>query len=472
MKKVIHLVILTLLIIPSIAFAQEAVVTPEITRPTVRILNSQNFSLEKEFYPFAENSTAEGANITTADLDGDGFKEIIVAAGRNEKPLVRIFNYRGELQSEFLAYAETFRKGLKVTVADLFNDGAKEIITAPNEGGGPQVRIFDKNGQVIFSFFAFSQDLRGGANVSVGDVNGDGRPEILVGAGYNSEPIIKIFDNYTNFIKGFYAFEDTFLGGVNVLAADLDNDKQAEIIAAPAIGKEPRVKIFDYDGNLINQFLAYASGFGGGVNLAASDVDHDGYLDILTGAGYSGGAHLRIFDSQGKPKINPKLFVYDNFKGGISIADGDINNDCITDILAATQTISPLGKYDSFKSIEIDIARQKLFAYFKGQVEKEFIISTGTWKYPTPLGNFKIYTKIPSTTMTGFYGPDNPDNYSLPNVPHVMAFYKKYAIHGAYWHWRFGTRVSHGCINLKLPDAEWLYNWAYIGTPVKIYSSK
>ncbi len=453
------------------AFAQEAAVITEITRPTIRILNSQDFSLEKEFYPFVSDSKVEGANIATADLDSDGFKEIIVGAGRNEKPLVRIFNNQGEFQSEFLAYGENFRKGLKIAVADLFNDGSQEIITAPNEGGGPQIRIFDKDGKVIFSFFAFSEDLRGGANVSVGDVNGDGQPEILVGSGYNSEPIIKIFDNYTNFIKGFYAFEDSFLGGVNVLAADLDNDNQAEIIAAPALDKEPRVKIFDYDGNLINQFLAYASGFGGGVNLAASDVDRDGYLDILTGAGYSGGAHLRIFDAQGNPKINPKLFVYDNFKGGISVADGDIDNDGITEILAATQTISTPDRYGSYKIIEVDLTKQTLYAVLKGAPIKEFLISSGRYKYPTPEGHFKIYAKALTTRMTGFYGPDNPENYDLKDVPHVMAFYKDYAIHGAYWHWNFGTRVSHGCINMKLPDAEWLYNWAAYGTPVNIYSS-
>ena len=103
---------------------------------------------------------------------------------------------------------------------------------------------------------------------------------------------------------------------------------------------------------------------------------------------------------------------------------------------------------------------------------KQFIVSTGKNKYPTPKGNFKVNTKVLKTTMARNYGPDNPDNYNLPNVPHVMYFYRDYAIHGAYWHWKFGTRVSHGCINLKLPDAKWVYEWSNIGTPVNIYSSK
>ena len=90
------------------------------------------------------------------------------------------------------------------------------------------------------------------------------------------------------------------------------NDNIAEIIMAPYIEKEPKVRIFDYNGSLKKEFIAYPHGFWGGVNLASSDVDQDGYPDILTGAGYSGGAHLRFFDKEGIAKINPTLFVYEN----------------------------------------------------------------------------------------------------------------------------------------------------------------
>ncbi len=473
MKKIILLTIFCL-ILPLSTIAQEAekIKEPEITRPTVRILNTDNFQLEKELFPFSENSQVEGAHITTADLDADGDKEIIVAAGRNEKPLVKIFNHQGEFQYEFLAYAPTFNRGLKVAVADLYNDGIPEIITAPNEGGGPHIRIFNNLGHLYFDFFAFEKNLRGGANVSVGDVNRDNQQEILVSAGHGMEPVVKIFDPYSNFIKGFYAYKDDFLGGVNVLAADLDNDKKAEIITAPVLSHEPKIKIFDYNGNLLNQFLAYDPNFWGGVNLATSDVDQDGYLDILTGPGFSGAAHLKIFNGLGQEKVNPNLFIWQDFKGGISIADGDIDNDGQTEILAATQSISTINKYQSYKIIEVDIRKQKLYAYYKGRLEKEFWVSTGTWKYPTPLGNFKILDKIPKTHMSGDYGPNHPDNYDLPNVPWNLLFYKNHLIHGAYWHWSFGWRVSHGCVNLKIPDAKWLYDWADIGTPVNIYYSK
>ena len=78
------------------------------------------------------------------------------------------------------------------------------------------------------------------------------------------------------------------------------------------------------------------------------------------------------------------------------------------------------------------------------------------------VGQFQIYNKIPSQTM---FGAD----FYLPDVPYVMYFYSSYAIHGAYWHDNFGAPMSHGCINMRVSQAEWLYNFAPIGTWVVIH---
>jgi lipoprotein-anchoring transpeptidase ErfK/SrfK len=66
-------------------------------------------------------------------------------------------------------------------------------------------------------------------------------------------------------------------------------------------------------------------------------------------------------------------------------------------------------------------------------------------------------------------GGTGADRYDLPNVPHVMYFHKGYAIHGTYWHNNFGRRMSHGCVNANKAAAAWLYNWAPVGTPVKVH---
>jgi lipoprotein-anchoring transpeptidase ErfK/SrfK len=112
--------------------------------------------------------------------------------------------------------------------------------------------------------------------------------------------------------------------------------------------------------------------------------------------------------------------------------------------------------------IDVDLTQQRLYAYEGDSVVASFLVSTGTWQTPTVTGKFKIWIKIPSQDMTG-------PGYYLPDVPYVMYFYKDYGLHGTYWHNNFGTPMSHGCVNLRTPDAEWLYSFASVGTVVNVH---
>lgn len=109
----------------------------------------------------------------------------------------------------------------------------------------------------------------------------------------------------------------------------------------------------------------------------------------------------------------------------------------------------------------IDLSDQTLTAYEGARPVYSTLISSGTARTPTPVGEYAIYTKLRSQTMSG-------PGYSLPNVEYVAYFYSAYAIHGAYWHNNFGHPMSHGCVNMRNIDAKWLYEWAPIGTPVSV----
>jgi lipoprotein-anchoring transpeptidase ErfK/SrfK len=109
--------------------------------------------------------------------------------------------------------------------------------------------------------------------------------------------------------------------------------------------------------------------------------------------------------------------------------------------------------------IDIDISSQSLTAYEGNTPIRRFIVSTGTSRHPTVIGRFRIYAKLRYDLMTG-------PGYYLPNVPFVMYFYQGYSIHGTYWHSNFGTPMSHGCVNMYTPDAEWMFYFASIGTLV------
>jgi lipoprotein-anchoring transpeptidase ErfK/SrfK len=112
--------------------------------------------------------------------------------------------------------------------------------------------------------------------------------------------------------------------------------------------------------------------------------------------------------------------------------------------------------------IDVDLSQQRVYAYAGDTLMNSFIVSTGVWQTPTVTGKYHIWIKLRSTTMTG-------PGYYLPNVPYTMYFYGSYGLHGTYWHNNFGTPMSHGCVNLSIPDSEWLYNFSSVGTLVNVH---
>jgi lipoprotein-anchoring transpeptidase ErfK/SrfK len=125
-------------------------------------------------------------------------------------------------------------------------------------------------------------------------------------------------------------------------------------------------------------------------------------------------------------------------------------------------TAVPADQSESGKWIEVDLSDQRLYAHEGQKTVLTAVVSTGTRYYPTVTGRFKIYAKYRATRMTG-------PGYNLPNVPWTMYFYRGYAVHGTYWHRNFGRPMSHGCVNMKIPEAKWLYNWAPKGTLVVVH---
>jgi lipoprotein-anchoring transpeptidase ErfK/SrfK len=111
------------------------------------------------------------------------------------------------------------------------------------------------------------------------------------------------------------------------------------------------------------------------------------------------------------------------------------------------------------KWISVDLDHQRAYAWEGDKLLKKFAISSGKARTPTVTGVFRIRAKVSSQTMEGGSVAEG-DYYNLPNVQWVQYFYQDYALHGAYWHNKFGTPTSHGCVNLTNADAKWLFDWA------------
>jgi lipoprotein-anchoring transpeptidase ErfK/SrfK len=121
----------------------------------------------------------------------------------------------------------------------------------------------------------------------------------------------------------------------------------------------------------------------------------------------------------------------------------------------------------SGKRILVNLSDQWLYAYENGELVFDAPVATGRDGMQTPTGSYSVYAKLSVQTMRGV---ENGEPWVVPNVPHVMYINGGVALHGTYWHNLFGSgaRPSHGCVNLPLRAAKWLYGWAPVGTPVRV----
>jgi hypothetical protein len=146
--------------------------------PYARVYDEDLAPMTDAFLAYGQNFKG-GVNVGVGDLDGDGSPDLVTGAGAGGGPHVRVFGTNQAVKWQFFAYDQKFKGGVYVAVGDVDGDGAQEIVTGPGFGGGPHVRVMNRYGQVKHQFFAFDSAKRGGVRVSVGDVDGDGKDEIL-----------------------------------------------------------------------------------------------------------------------------------------------------------------------------------------------------------------------------------------------------------------------------------------------------
>jgi hypothetical protein len=270
-------------------------------------------------------------------------------------PSVQVIDLNtGATIRQFNAYDPRFNGGVRVAFADVNGDGVRDVITAPGAGGGPHIRVFSGvNFQQlttpIGSFLAYDPGFFGGIYVAAGDINADGAADIITAAGAGGGPHVRVFSGATgDVITEFMAYDLAFRGGVTVATGDVNGDGQVDILTGAGPGGGPHVLAFDgATRGILMSLFAYALNFSGGVFVSSADVNGDGRSDIVTGAGQGGSSHIRVFDSATTnpyssflafpPATGSAQFVGDsNYNGGVRILSRDITGDGFAEIIAVT----------------------------------------------------------------------------------------------------------------------------------------
>jgi len=285
--------------------------------PLVRVFDAATGTERFTFLAYDSNFTG-GVRVALGDVNGDGITDIVTAPGAGGGPLVKVFSGAdGSLLVSFNAYAAAFQNGLFVAVGDVNRDGLADIITGPDAGGGPLVSVFSgRDASLLSSFNAYDIAFHGGVRVAAGDLNGDGFADIITAPGAGGGPLVKVFSGKDGTdLMAFNAYDAAFPNGLFVAVGDVNGDGRPDIVTAPGVGGGPLVRVSDgRDGTNLVSFNAYDLSYRGGTHVAVADLTGDGRAEIIVGTGAGSAPHARVLDAMTLAELD-SFFAYDRAFG-------------------------------------------------------------------------------------------------------------------------------------------------------------
>ncbi len=212
------------------------------------------------------------------------------------------------------------------------------VTSSATAGQPPTVRIFNKIGAFVTQFDAFAPTFLGGVRVAVGDVDGDGIDDIVAVPAPGGGPQVRVFGMDGKFKSQFFAFETTSRTGLNVATGDVNGDGIEEIVVGEDEGGKGRVRTFMADGAQVSEMkpsgMTVAS-----VRVATGDVDGDGSDEIVVSRGVGFGPEVRVMSATGSTigtviaKFDAYASTYDR---GVYVSAGDLDGDGVDEIVTGT----------------------------------------------------------------------------------------------------------------------------------------
>jgi hypothetical protein len=249
----------------------------------------------ENFFAYDESFTG-GVNVSTADLNHDGFSDIVLGTGPGGGPRVRVLSGADlSVIRDVFVYPADFRGGVNVTTGDFNDDGTADLITSAGPGGGPEVAVLSGiDLRPLANFFVFDPNSRTGFYVTAADVNGDGFADVIAGEGAGAPAEVRVFSGLTHLpVSDFFVTDPLLPGsaipaiqfdaGVRVAAADVNGDGIDDVITAKGPGSTPTVRIYQVGKvdptthslsptlNELEEFDVFGGGIASGLFVGASD---------------------------------------------------------------------------------------------------------------------------------------------------------------------------------------------------------
>ncbi|OWK43117.1 MBG domain-containing protein [Fimbriiglobus ruber] len=294
-----------------------------------------------------------------------GIPQIAVGADAGGSPTVQLRAADGTTQWTAMPFPGTFTGGVRTAAADFTAGGPPDVIAGSGPGISNEVVVLDgATGQPVVSFSPFESTFTGGVFVAVGDVTGDGIPDVIVTPDQSGGPIVAVYDGAALAqgqvvqVARFFGINDpSFRGGDRAAVGDLTGNGVGDLIVSAGFGGGPRVAIYDgksiASGNpteLMPDFFAFESSLRNGVYVTAGDVTGGGYADLIFGAGPGGAPRVRIVDTKAliaaagnftsldDPAVSgagiASFFAGDvDSRGGVRVAVKNLDGDDLADVV-------------------------------------------------------------------------------------------------------------------------------------------
>ena len=244
--------------------------------PNIKVISGVDFSTVLfNFFAF-EPTFSGGVTLASGDIDGDLYADILVGAGPGGGPRIKVFSGKNlTVLRDFFAFEPTFSGGVTIATGLINSDLQVDILVGAGPGGGPRLKVFEGASLgVLMDFFVYDAAFRGGINVAAGNLYGGFTDQIIVGAGAGGGPNVRVYDSNKNILQDFFAYSTGFSGGVRVAPA-LFSSNQRGIITTPGSGNPVSSSPSDFltlhgylGTNLLLDFYPYSSNFSGGLFVA------------------------------------------------------------------------------------------------------------------------------------------------------------------------------------------------------------